>query len=153
MDTKVKFNHQSTPGFAIARTSHLLWSAFRSTLREVGWDIPPEETQAMIALSDADGPLSMREFAELMMRDATTLKRQLDGLVERGFVRRVTSQQDGRVVMVSLTARGQDELNAVLPVIEELRRRVLAGISQSDIEATLRTLHAMLRNLKLERPS
>ena len=64
----------------------------------------------------------MNELASLMIRDSTTVKRQLDRLVDQKFVKRSASTEDGRVVMVELTHRGRKRLRAVLPMLEWLAK-------------------------------
>lgn len=141
------FDSESSPGFAIGRVAYLIRSGMAAVLKSAGWPFSPEETQALITLSDAGEPLSMNDLASLMIRDPTTVKRQLDRLVEHQFVERNVSSEDARIVMIGLTRRGEQRLQTVLPVLDELRKTALTGIRKSELEATLNVLRTMQKNL------
>ena len=89
----------------------------------------------------------MNELASLMIRDPTTVKRQLDRLVEQQFVERNASTDDARIVMIGLTRRGKQRLQKVLSLLDDLRKTALAGIKKSELEATLNVLRTMQKNL------
>ena len=102
-----------------------------AVLKSASWPFSPEETQTLIVLSDAGEPLSMNELASRMIRDATTVKRQLDRLVEHKFVERSVSSEDARIVKVGLTRCGEQKLATVLPLLDDLRTTTLKGIPKS----------------------
>ncbi|MDA8746030.1 MarR family winged helix-turn-helix transcriptional regulator [Rubripirellula amarantea] len=141
------FDSESSPGFAIGRVAYLIRSAMAAVLKNAGWPFSPEETQTLITLSDAGRALSMNELASLMIRDPTTVKRQLDRLVDHKFVDRSVSSEDARIVMVELTARGERKLQTVLPLLDDLRKTTLKGISKSELNATQKVLDQMQKNL------
>ena len=141
------FGSESSPGFAIGRVAYLIRTGMAAVLKSAGWPFAPEETQTLITLSDAEEPLSMNELASLMIRDPTTVKRQLDRLVEHQFVERNASSEDARIVMISLTRRGKRKLQEVLPLLDDLRKIALKGISKSDLDTTQDVLGEMQKNL------
>lgn len=141
------FDSEASPGFAIGRVAYLVRSGMAAVLKSAGWPFSPEETQTLITLSDAGEPLSMNELASLMIRDPTTVKRQLDRLVEKKFVERSVSSEDARIVMVGLTHRGEQRLQTVLPLLDELRKAALKDISKSELDATQNVLRKMQMNL------
>ncbi|TWT67579.1 MarR family winged helix-turn-helix transcriptional regulator [Allorhodopirellula solitaria] len=141
------FGSESSPGFAIGRVAYLIRSAMAVVLKNAGWPFSPEETQTLITLLDNGQPLSMNELATQMVRDPTTVKRQLDRLVEQKLVRRSQSDEDARVVMVGLTRQGEEKLRAVTPLLDDLRSSTLTSISKSDLDATQKVLRTMQENL------
>ncbi|QDT03091.1 transcriptional regulator SlyA [Rubripirellula lacrimiformis] len=143
----MQFDSESSPGFAIGRVAYLIRSGMAAVLKSAGWPSSPEETQAMICLLDAGEPLSMNELAVLMIRDPTTVKRQLDRFVEQKFVERSMSSKDARIVMIGLTRRGEQKLANVLPLLDDLRKTTLKGISKSEIDSTQNVLLKMQKNL------
>jgi DNA-binding MarR family transcriptional regulator len=122
-------------------------SGMAAVLKSAGWPFSPEETQTLITLSDAGEPLSMNELASRMIRDPTTVKRQLDRLVEHKFVERSVSSEDARIVKIGLTRRGEQKLQTVLPLLDDLRKTALKGVSKSEIDATRNVLQKMQKNL------
>lgn len=144
---KMHFDSESSPGFAIGRVAYQIRTGMVAVLKSAGWLFSPEETQTLITLSDAGEPLSMNELASLMIRDPTTVKRQLDRLVEHQFVERNVSSEDARIVMIGLTRRGEQKLSTVLPLLDDLRKTALKGISKSELDATQNVLRKMQTNL------
>lgn len=141
------FDSESSPGFAIGRVAYLIRSGMAVVLKNAGWPFSPEETQTLITLSDAGEPLSMNDLAALMIRDPTTVKRQLDRLVEQEFVERKASNDDARIVMIGLTRHGRQRLQKVLPLLDDLRKETLTGLSKAELETTMRALRKMQENL------
>lgn len=141
------FDAESSPGFAIGRVAYLIRSEMATVLKTAGWPFSPEETQTLITLLDAGEPLSMSELATRMIRDPTTVKRQLDRLVEHRFVQRNASKEDARIVMIGLTRRGEQKLSTVLPLLDDLRKSTLKGITKSQLDATQAVLQTMQKNL------
>ncbi|WP_442512173.1 MarR family winged helix-turn-helix transcriptional regulator [Novipirellula sp. SH528] len=141
------FDSEGSPGFAIGRVAYQIRSAMAAVLKSASWPFSPEETQTLITLLDAGEPLSMNELASRMIRDPTTVKRQLDRLVEHQFVERNVSSEDARIVMIGLTRRGEQKLATVLPLLDDLRETTLKGISMSELEATQNVLRKMQKNL------
>ena len=141
------FDSESSPGFAIGRVAYLIRTGMAAVLKNAGWLFSPEETQTLITLSDAGQPLSMNELASRMIRDPTTVKRQLDRLVDQEFVERSLSSEDARIVMIGLTRHGEQKLQTVLPLLDDLRKTTLLRISKSDMETTLNVLRKMQKNL------
>ena len=53
-------------------------------------------------------PLSVNELADKMNLDKSTVSRQVEKLVQKGIVERVTAAADRRRVHISLTPKGKD---------------------------------------------
>lgn len=147
MSKNIHFGSETSPGFAIGRVAYLIRSGMAAVLKRSGWPFSPEETQTLITLSEASEPISMNALASLMIRDPTTVKRQLDRLVEHQFVERSVASDDARIVMIALTRRGEQKLQKVLPLLADLRNTALEGIPQTKLKATQDVLRKMQTNL------
>ncbi|WP_024799810.1 MarR family winged helix-turn-helix transcriptional regulator [Nocardia sp. BMG51109] len=64
----------------------------------------------------ADGPMRSGALAEAMLSDASTISRQVAGLVKRGLIERRADPDDGRASMLVVTAAGR-------ALAEQLHRR------------------------------
>lgn len=76
-------------------------------------------------LSDV-GPLRSGELAGRFLLDASTVSRQVAGLVRDGLVEREADPEDGRACRLRITPRGSDALSAV----RHARRRVVLELLQ-----------------------
>ena len=75
--------------------------------------------------------------------DTGSMTRMLDRLEEKGFVRRVRSQADRRVVRLELTAAGKALRPMITPRVVKVLNRSLAGFSRQELE----TLKGLLRRI------
>jgi DNA-binding MarR family transcriptional regulator len=75
--------------------------------------------------------------------DTGSMTRMLDRLEEKGFIRRIPSQSDRRVVHVQLTAAGKALRPMITPRVVEVLNRNLAGFTHKDLE----TLKGLLRRI------
>ncbi len=89
------------------------------------------------------GPLRQGALAELMHADPSTVSRHVAVLVERGLVRRVADETDGRASRLVVTDDGHTALDALCRERESHLERVTADWSAADL-ATLTTLFGRL---------
>lgn len=143
-----KIDPEKAPGFLVGRVAHQLRVHIRKFLDESGVQLSAEEISILTALAHLDSERNIGSLAELLGRDPTTLKRQLNGMVKTGLVDRKLSKNDRRVVEIAITAKGKALVESTMPMTFALRERALAGISESDRQALVRSLVKMLENLK-----
>ena len=137
----------SSPGFMIGRVAHLLRTAISQAVSEAGISLSPEETQVLLRLHNAKCEMRMTELADGMMRDATTLTRQVDGLVRKKILARTISPQDRRVIMVGVTAEGEKVVKQLLPILKSIRKRKMRSISAENEKILIETLQRIKDNL------
>jgi|SRR5262249_33184936 MarR family transcriptional regulator for hemolysin len=86
---------------------------------------------------------TQHELARALHIEGPTLTRHLDGLEEEGLVVRRRDADDRRAVSVELTDLGRAKHAEMLRAVQSFNRRLLAGLSDSEIEE-LRSLLARL---------
>jgi DNA-binding MarR family transcriptional regulator len=138
--------HESAIGYVIGRSCHIMRKAFHTTFGEAGHDITPEEWGLLNRLHERDGQ-RQAELADATIRDRTTVTRLLDGMVEKGLVRRETDPEDRRAVQSWLTPKGRTMRRKLIPVAEDVLRRATNGISDKDLRITIATLRKLQANL------
>jgi len=95
-----------------------------------------------------DGPLRISELAERLLLDRTALSRNLDPLVERGFVD-IVRGDDARTREAAITKSGRAALRAATPYWERAQLDVAARIGRHKLDTLievlgeLETLHPM----------
>ena len=98
----------------------------------------------------AGGELSAGELASSADLSPGTVTQMLDGLTAAGLVERVRSERDKRVVLVSLTDRGESVVGARRARLEPLWEEALAGFSERELEiasAVLDRLHELFEQM------
>jgi DNA-binding MarR family transcriptional regulator len=93
------------------------------------------------------GPLRQSALAELMHADPSTVSRHVTLLVERGLVRRVADEQDGRASRLVVTPAGEREVAAMRQERDSLLARVTADWTPEELATFTRQLHRFVRDL------
>jgi DNA-binding MarR family transcriptional regulator len=87
--------------------------------------------EVLVRLSEAEGEqLRMCDLATALQLSPSGLTRRLDGLVKAGFVERVASPSDRRVMFAALTSGGRAKLAEAAPDhVASVRNRFFKGLS------------------------
>lgn len=93
------------------------------------------------------GSLSQQELAQRSLRDPASITRTLDLLVKRQFVFRQPDPQDRRQFQIVLTKPGRDFVQLHIAMVDEHRRRSIAGMSKNEAEALLTLLKTVQLNM------
>ncbi len=111
-------------------------------------DLESWEFDVLAALRRAGAPheLSPKALLEQTYVSSGTMTNRIDGMVRRGLVERRTDPNDGRGVLVSMTAEGRDRVDAAISHLVEAEADLLAGLSKADQER----LATLLRRLSLD---
>ena len=99
------------------------------------------------------GPLRQGALAELVHADPSTVSRHVALLVERGLVRRVADEQDGRASRLVVTPAGEAVLDTMRQEREALLERVTAGWAPAERTAFTDQLHRFVQDLTTHLPS
>ena len=98
------------------------------------------------------GPLRQGALADLVHADPSTISRHVAALVERGLVRRVADETDGRASRLVVTDDGKAALEALRRERESLFERVTAGWDAADLAALTTLLGRLLDDLSTTLP-
>ena len=94
--------------------------------------------------------ITQKELAQMCHVDQTTLSRNLDKLVQAGYVERKTDAECRRCFLISLTKTGRTKAEEVRLVFQELEKRLTNGFSKEEQEMLYSYLERMLCNLRGE---
>jgi DNA-binding MarR family transcriptional regulator len=84
---------------------------------------------------DQEGPMGVKALAAGMGIDSSTVTRQVAPLVESGLVRRTSHPEDGRAVVLDLSARGRGRLEEVRSSRRQLMAELTEDWSQEERDA------------------
>ena len=117
-----------------------------SVIYEQRYDLTMPEWRVLVHLAQST-KLSVREICTYVDLDKPSVSRAVSRLETAGFVEKVTSAADQRLVEVSLTEEGRSALKAIIPDALTLETRLLQNFSArqiSDFGAMLEMLHSEL---------
>ncbi|GAA1166934.1 hypothetical protein GCM10009654_24890 [Streptomyces hebeiensis] len=84
---------------------------------------------------DQEGPMGVKALAAGMGIDSSTVTRQVAPLVDTGLVMRTSHPEDGRAVVLELSARGLARLEEVRSSRRELMAQVTDGWTEEERDA------------------
>lgn len=111
-------------------------------------DLELWEFDVLSALRRAGRPyqLSPKALLQQTLVSSGTMTNRIDRLVDRGLVERHTDPNDGRGVLVVMSALGRDRVDAAIRLLLEAESELLDRISRADQER----LSSLLRKLSLD---
>lgn len=102
-------------------------------------DLTPPQFAALAKLADV-GDTSQNQLGSLIAMDAATVKGVIDRLKARGLVELTRHDMDRRRLTVRLTPRGQETIERLAPLAEEITTETLQPLSRKEVTTLLRLL-------------
>ena len=119
------------PGHLIRRLHQLSTQLFAQRIRDAGFDLTPVQFAALDALQGNPG-VDQASLAQAIAKDRATIGAVVDRLEQKGLVERIVSSRDKRARELTLTDEGRATLAALVPVVTELQRDILPGLSDAE---------------------
>ena len=105
----------------------------------------------MVYLEKGGEGLTQRELASLMAIENPTLVRLLDSLEQQNLIERRPCPNDRRARRLHLTNAGRAFMDDLSERAEVLREEMLEGISDKEIECTVKVFHKILENAEKQK--
>jgi DNA-binding MarR family transcriptional regulator len=105
---------------------------------------------ALAVIEGAGQAITPGEISDAMHVTSGSITSLLDTLEKRGLVQRASHAEDRRKVLVDITPEGQALLDAALPSIQLVARRLGAGITDADrrrLFALIEKLHTSIASI------
>ncbi|MBW7471860.1 MarR family transcriptional regulator [Marinobacter sp. M216] len=135
--------------FAVARVTRRWRKMLDERLKDLG--VTQARWSTMVYLDKGGEGLTQRELASLMAIENPTLVRLLDSLEQQGLIERRPCPNDRRARRLHLTSAGRAFMDDLSERAEKLREQMLEGISDEDIECTVRVFHKILENAEKQK--
>jgi DNA-binding MarR family transcriptional regulator len=132
----------------VVRTSDQLQIRFARLLREYG--LTPSQYNVLRILRGEGKPLPILEIASRTITVVPGITGLIDRLEGAGFVYRVRSEKDRRVVYVALADHGSKTLADLDEPLGCLHRGLLGHLSQAELKELIRPLEKVRELLTIE---
>jgi DNA-binding MarR family transcriptional regulator len=99
------------------------------------------------------GALRQGALAELVHADPSTVSRHVTSLVERGLVRRVADEQDGRASRLVVTPAGEAVVDQMRRERDRMLGQVTADWTPDELAVFRRQLHRFVQDLAAHLPT
>lgn len=143
MEDLLKFEKTLIPWIGkIAKFSSIY---FMETLLDHGIHLSKEQFLVLKKLIETNGQ-SQNDLAFITDRSKTALTRLIHTMEKKELVFRVTSKEDKRSNHIYLSELGKKTFMDALPIVRQIIDELQAGISQKDMEKTIKVLNQIQKN-------
>lgn len=94
----------------------------------------------------SSGELSMKELAEIIHRDKSTVTALVNKLIKFGYVKKRSDVNDSRVTLISLTSKGLELKDDVIEISFTLREKAYQGLTEKDKTVLMKLLDKIYQN-------
>jgi DNA-binding MarR family transcriptional regulator len=112
---------------------------------EAGFDITIDQWVMMKKISDQEH-ITQVQLAEALFKDTASITRTLSLLLKKKLVQKKAGV-DKRAHELALTDAGQRFIDKALPLVKDLRKEGIKGMTPSEIKALRSGLSKMIENL------
>ncbi len=131
--------------YLLAASSDAASTQFHQRVRSLGLRVP--EWRVLACLTDQDGMMITR-LADLALVEQSRLTRIIDQMEKRGLVERKTDVQDGRRLLIYLTAEGRKVSAKLVDEAKVHEAKLLSILEDTDAARIKPALKALLRSLE-----
>ena len=119
----------------------------QKNFRDAGLDITIEQWSVLYHLWENDG-LSQQDLCNLTYRDKPSVTRLIDNLEKQKLVKRVSSKEDRRKNIVTLTDNALSLQQSTFELANKTMDEALSGIKKADVAVVKEVLHKVFTNLQ-----
>ncbi len=130
--------------FLLNRTGVAVAVAFTEELRQHGMSLA---MWRVIAALWSSGNQTLSGLSEFTSTEVSTLSRQVAALTMQGLIAREKSGINWRSVNLSLTPKGRNLVERLLPAVQRHEHAALDGVGEADIRRLKRLLKQIYENL------
>ena len=116
-------------------------------LQVLGLTMGEGQARALRTLLE-EGTMTQKQLADLCMRDAATMSRNIDRLEKAGLLKRENNPGCRRSYLICLTEEGKEKAKQVQKIFRELDERIWGDIPEKEMEQLYETLLRIERNLE-----
>ena len=116
-------------------------------LQVLGLTVGEGQARALRTLLE-EGTMTQKQLADLCMRDAATMSRNIDRLEKAGLLKRENNPGCRRSYLICLTEEGKEKAKQVQKIFRELDERIWGDIPEKEMEQLYETLLRIERNLE-----
>ena len=140
------FNYKKSVTFRLVQAAKAQRARSGGHLMRIG--LHPGQELVLKVLADEDGR-TMSQLALALGVQPPTVTKMVTRLSAQGYVRRQTSDTDGRLARVYLSDEGRNLIEAVDRSWKRLEREAMAGLEDKDRKKLRKMLRQVERNLSL----
>jgi len=115
--------------------------------KEMSLDLSPIQCEIFIVLKENGNSMTQRELEEYLDLSKSTLSGVLKTMEKNGFVEKIPSETDRRVMVVTLTPKGNKTYSEAMEKFSDLDRKVFAGMDDEEMAVLAKALEKIRNNI------
>jgi MarR family transcriptional regulator for hemolysin len=143
--TRLKHDFENSVGYLVYLTNRAFQRAVNEELQKLNVTFRQMQVLAWLAL---DGELTQRELAARMEVEGATIVGIIDSMERKGWIARCPDPADRRKNVIRPTPQVEPVWTQMLDIIQRVRRRAFAGMSEDELNTLRRLLRRIQDNLR-----
>jgi MarR family transcriptional regulator, 2-MHQ and catechol-resistance regulon repressor len=90
------------------------------------------------------GPIPLKKIGEEMMVTGANITCVMDNLEKEGFVKRIYSKEDRRVILAELTAAGKSKIESIMPGYVENMASFISVLNEHELKELTKYLSKLV---------
>lgn len=119
----------------------------QARLRSLGHQITIDQWLVIKCLIENPG-IQQNEISELVFKDAASVNRMINLLVDAKYLKRKTNKSDRRKMDILVTQKALDAMDAMDEVIPTNRAKALDGLTQEEMQIATKVMIQIASNCK-----
>ena len=111
-----------------------------------GLNLTPTQCEVFIVLKENGDSMSQRDMEKCLDLSKSTLSGIIGTMEKSGFVKKTVSEEDKRVMIISLTDEGSRVYSDALSILHQVDHILLSGLDDEEIATLGRVLDRMRKN-------
>ena len=144
-NNELGINFENSIGPWMGRTMKIMECNLQKLLDEAGVDVNKEQFVVLKKLK-LDNGITQNELAEKTYRNKSSMTRLLNKMISKGYVVKKQLLTDKRKNGVFITQKGEEILNATLPIIKKMMDLIEENITQNEKQQLINTLKKIQLN-------
>lgn len=143
---KTTYSFEESLGHLTSQASRMILKRINQELARRELPLTSDQFSTLVYVWNQNGQ-PQYTLAESLNKDKTTMTRMLAGLESAGLIVRLPGSTDAREKNVFLTDRGNQMMQDVTQVVQEVLENAMAGIEEADIDICKNVLRKFYGNL------
>ena len=132
-------------GYFLGRTLRIFLNEATIEFKNKNIDLTFEQ-YLMLKIIDSDASIIQQDIARQLKKDKSIVVRQLDNLMEKEYVVRVSNSSDKRKKNLVLTSDGKEIMNRISQLNFKISHKLIEGVSETDYNSFLFVLDKICEN-------
>lgn len=132
-------------GYLLGRSLRVFKCQVAEEVKNVDFELSLEQ-YVILYMINSSCDLIQQDLANHLQKDKSLIVRQIDGLIEKQYLVRLTNKEDKRKKNLILTPKGLEKMDQMTGLVMVVSRKLLSGVSDSDYSTFRSVLNKIQEN-------